>query len=123
MSIIIKNIKNTNKIVINEVEYFDFENFNTSPTILQYINSIHKSDIYNESINPINIDNIIIDNTPFEEVTAKSLNDKIIDEQIPKDDRNEFKNDVPKNIKPMEKPVKQVFKKKKNILWYLGIKK
>lgn len=104
-------------------EEIHLDYFRVSPTIVEYIGAKLDKELDIKILRQLKP--YVIEDDPLQ------LSDEIIypektespDEDIIAPKHTIKKPDVPKNIKPMDKPVKHVFKKRKGILWYLGFRK
>ena len=97
--------------------------FKISPTIVEYIGAKLDKELdikIMRNLKPYQIDQDALENDdePLESDFTEQIKDKpVINTKVVE------KPDEPKNVRPMEKPVKHVFKKKKGLLWYLGFRR
>lgn len=98
--------------------------FNFSPSTMEYVELKNNSKpcvFSNQKL--IDIDTIAIEYDPFEINTPEDRLDQKPNEEPKMGNKLDVEPKEKKNIRPMQKPVKQVFKKRKGLLWYLGFRR
>jgi len=97
--------------------------YKVSPSIIEYISARLDKELdikIMRNLKPYTIgdDPLIYDDDVILPERTKQATDKPVVTRKPVKKPNE-----PKNVKPMEKPVKHVFKKKRGLLWHLGFRR